>query len=1086
MSKALAKTGSLLLVLSGFCLGLVLVGAICLGVAVYQPQLVKPLVEKALSARGGRAFIQELKISLNPLVLTLEGVESAAPGLRLDRLEVRIKPWAGLAEGAWLGAVSLSGAEMDYTLAQAPPLPSSRGRAGQKAADAPAMPDLSLLGLVLGLDELALENSRITIRTHQGGLELARISARLFPEPPGPAGLELETQVRLWDPKGKPVFQGLIKGQGKLSPSLDLALELNLDQGRVDLEQGQGQARAQAGLRLDRERLTLESFKAALSGLALHLPGAPGWEDLSLSLDLHGWAGLDGKSFEANLAELAVTGPKGNGPEGAGLIRLTGRAKGSSKSGLVAQAQGVLPNLRELAKGLGPLLPGELSGLALQGSLPFQAALKDGLVQANLQPNGLGLAWMGQGVEAALSLARKGNSVSLKGPLAGPWGLGGSLAGEGRLQAPGLAVDRFSLVLNPAGITESPRVDKLVLETGPTEYHLQGKASPLGRVRLAGSVSLQDKAGPMMVIDRLDLENLGMFKGRAGLVKGRPRLSLANDKLDLAALAKILPLAGVDAQGWTLGGEATLEAGLNLDSPDSGWKLKMNLAQGGFSSADGNFLVDKLQGGLEAGYKPGKPSRARLSLDLAQGEALLKTVYLNLAQNPVRMTASAKVNGLSGGPALKDLDLKGKAGKFGALAFKGAVRQEARAWRYQGDLSLEGADLGRLFTTLVKEPFSLSNPSLAKMSLTGSAGMRLHLVGRDGQAALQGRVMVDRAGISREEKPGGPVREIVSGLSLDLPLSYRLGVKETAEPVPPKDKEWGRLKIDRVELPFTRLADLELPLALKPNRLFLGRGLEADFYGGKVRLDRITVERPLGRDFQARMSLELGGLDLGLLGSEQMPLEGELHGRLDTVQLGLDKVNTTGQFRGTVYGGQVEISNLAVSRPFSMARTVAADVAYRKLHLERLSQATGIGRITGRVSGKVKDLRVAYGQPVGFEMDLVSEKVKGVDQLVNLKAVNSISVLGTGAGLEGMGIKLMTKIFKEFPYKKIGIRCTLNNDVFKVRGLIREGGTEYLVKKPPLSGINVVNSNPDNRISFSDMKERLTRVTGSEEGPKVE
>jgi hypothetical protein len=97
--------------------------------------------------------------------------------------------------------------------------------------------------------------------------------------------------------------------------------------------------------------------------------------------------------------------------------------------------------------------------------------------------------------------------------------------------------------------------------------------------------------------------------------------------------------------------------------------------------------------------------------------------------------------------------------------------------------------------------------------------------------------------------------------------------------------------------------------------------------------------------------------------------------------------------------------------------------------------------------------------------------------------VNSISVLGTGSGLTGLGLSLFKSFFKEFPYQKIGMACTLQNDVFTVRGLIHEDGVEYLVKKPPLMGINVINRTEDNRISWSDMLDRLRRVTTSQPGP---
>ena len=109
-------------------------------------------------------------------------------------------------------------------------------------------------------------------------------------------------------------------------------------------------------------------------------------------------------------------------------------------------------------------------------------------------------------------------------------------------------------------------------------------------------------------------------------------------------------------------------------------------------------------------------------------------------------------------------------------------------------------------------------------------------------------------------------------------------------------------------------------------------------------------------------------------------------------------------------------------------------------------------------------------------------------QRISLKAVNSLTVLGTGSGLTDVGVGFFAGLFKQFDYKAIGLACVLNNDQFKVRGLIRQGGVEYIVKRPALFGINVINSTPDNRISFSDMLKRLERVVSpaAEPGQQVD
>ncbi|MBN1102009.1 MAG: hypothetical protein JXL84_01205, partial [Deltaproteobacteria bacterium] len=74
----------------------------------------------------------------------------------------------------------------------------------------------------------------------------------------------------------------------------------------------------------------------------------------------------------------------------------------------------------------------------------------------------------------------------------------------------------------------------------------------------------------------------------------------------------------------------------------------------------------------------------------------------------------------------------------------------------------------------------------------------------------------------------------------------------------------------------------------------------------------------------------------------------------------------------------------------------------------------------------------------------------------------------------------------EFPYRKIGVRASLENDVFKINGTIREDGMEYIVKRGGFSGVNVVNQNPDNRIRFKDMVKRIRRVGSSGSGPLVQ
>jgi hypothetical protein len=91
-------------------------------------------------------------------------------------------------------------------------------------------------------------------------------------------------------------------------------------------------------------------------------------------------------------------------------------------------------------------------------------------------------------------------------------------------------------------------------------------------------------------------------------------------------------------------------------------------------------------------------------------------------------------------------------------------------------------------------------------------------------------------------------------------------------------------------------------------------------------------------------------------------------------------------------------------------------------------------------------------------------------------AVNDLTVISEGEGVPLSSQKGLTRIIREFGYKKIGIFCSLKNDMFSLRGTIKEKGIEYLVKKSWLFGISVVNRKPRNRISFKDMMNRLKRI----------
>jgi hypothetical protein len=116
------------------------------------------------------------------------------------------------------------------------------------------------------------------------------------------------------------------------------------------------------------------------------------------------------------------------------------------------------------------------------------------------------------------------------------------------------------------------------------------------------------------------------------------------------------------------------------------------------------------------------------------------------------------------------------------------------------------------------------------------------------------------------------------------------------------------------------------------------------------------------------------------------------------------------------------------------------------------------------------------GQPESFELVMENDSSAHGPKRISLEAVEKISLLGGGGSIPFFG-----RMFKEFPYRRMGISCSLKNDMFTLHGLIKKDGQEYLVKRGFIRGVDVINRNPNGKISFKDMLDRLKRITRTEQ-----
>jgi hypothetical protein len=1032
------------------------VATLAVVLAVYRPALVRPWVQRALTPRGGTASLAGLRLSLSPPTVALSGLAIARPPsgegdlLRVDHLRFELIPGRLFHGGPWLRRVEARGVIYE--------------RPRPRETEGP--PDLTPLTRLFDIEDLSLTDARVRVAIPQGVLAVDRLRLSLTPGESGMRAFSGSGEFS-FRANGTSDFSAILSARGTVTPAPALTVDLESDSGRLELPWISGNLSGRTRLRVTRKNFQVEDLVLTLPEGRVNLGQRRAILPEPIRLNVAVGATLDGREPRLEVRGLDI----------GGLLMARGRLSGPTMEKMSGTLDGEIPRVERVRTYWAPLLPGTLAGMELTGRLPWRLSLSTGIMERvltlDLLPADLGLSLASAGLDCRFGGSFKA-AGSLDGWHQGRVPLSGRVQGTGHFDRPPLAVRRFRFDTPLAGAMAAPSLPGWILSAGPGEVLYEGRPLPLGTVAIRGSARPVDDS---YLVEDVEIrsDSLGIWTGEldfgGGILRGRlDGASLPADNLVSLAQA----VSGREWNGWSVTG--AIDVAARLDRAEGGSRVAATaiLGQIGFRSPVGDVMGQNLAGTVDLETDMTTRPRVKAELALRRGEALWGTVYLDLAKDPLDL----RVAGTRAGPEVyEELLLEGGSAEFGRLGIVGKARREGGRWRYLGRLALRNARLGPIFRTFLRDPLAASQPDLVGLEMEGDAGIDLSFSGSGKAADLDGTLRLRSGDLHRGAEP-----PLLAGLTIDLPITYSFGAANPGLPAPSDAAKWGRLRLEKIRLSGQELGPLEVPAILVPNRLHLGGVIAASLYGANLSLRRIQVDEPLSAGFRLRMAAELDGLDLSRIAGDNSVFEGRLAGILDPVTIGRERITAAGSLTGDLFGGRLDVRRVTVERLFSAGREIGADVTVDRIDLERFSAALGVGRITGRLSGSIMGLRVAYGQPVAFDLKMASVPAKGVSQSVSLKAVNSISLVSTGSALSGLGISLMTSFFREFPYEKIGFECGLVNDVFTVRGSIHEDGVEYLVKRRFFAGIDVINRNPDNRIGFSDMLERAKRATG--EGSK--
>lgn len=567
--------------------------------------------------------------------------------------------------------------------------------------------------------------------------------------------------------------------------------------------------------------------------------------------------------------------------------------------------------------------------------------------------------------------------------------------------------------------------------------------------------------------------DLGVAHTDAWLVRGESRIDVRRQaaapddtRIDLTRV----PLAWTQAllaQAWS---DARLTRGqgdarLVVSAPANGPVRvagPMTLRGTGLETADASIAAENLGGRFALDMRFADAS-TRIDIDgtLQGGELLAAGTYVALPSTPVGLHVSAVGDG--GGwrlPTLRwrdgtALQVDGSAG----IAPDGSLRTLA--------IALDSADLSPVAERYLSA--WLGRFGLGRLQLGGRLGARLAL---DAGALRSVDAHFDDVAVV---EPGG--RFGFQGVEGNLRFSADAAVDGLIG--------WrgGRL----YGLDFGAVA---LPLRSAEGAIALREPASVPLAGGALRFERFRLQPPIGeRPTQAAFALTVDDLDLGTIaGSLGLPaFRGTLAGRIPDARYADDRLVFEGGLDMDVFDGRVNVSSLAMERPFGVAPTLSTDLTLDDLDLLAVTEVFDFGSISGRLDGRVRDLRLVDWTATAFDAELHTVPRRGVKQRISQRAVQNISSVGDASFVTSLQGQLIG-LFDDFGYRRIGIACRLRNQVCEMSGLDGGSGSGAggftIVQGSGVPRLNVVGFN--RRVDWPTLVERLQAVGSGDLKPVVE
>jgi len=571
-----------------------------------------------------------------------------------------------------------------------------------------------------------------------------------------------------------------------------------------------------------------------------------------------------------------------------------------------------------------------------------------------------------------------------------------------------------------------------------------------GQLRAAGSRPQRLALDFSPELTALDLAIGKSLIGYRGLASAPDRSSIRLEKIPVAWLKDFLD--GLWAEGrWTSG---RIDGKIDVLTPLAGpfqVDADLNLGDVGLETPDGLLAAAGLKGRMQLKYREkGKAQDVDSHFTVTGGELLFDSLYVLFPSTPVGIRVHAQ---RSQGSAWRLPKIEWR--DPGVLSADGGATLDAQN-------SIADLDLALAFDSLAvaRDRYLsgfLAPAGFSDLLLTGKVDARLKMSSGE-MSAMEARFGAVNAVDTKARFTFAGIDGDLRWSGSDSALSSSLGWQSGA-------------------LFGIGLGPARYPFTSSNGELRLQGPVSIDVLQGRLLLDHLRWQAPAkdhGAKFQ--FGLTMDALDLGSL-SQRLgwpPFTGSVGGKIPSARFQDDILVLDGGLQMNLFGGRIDLKELSMERPFGVAPTVSADVGIQDIDLEPMTRVFGFGAITGRLDGRIDQLRLVNWSPVAFDARLETDTAWKGKRRISQRAINDISSVG-GSGLVGGLQTQVLKIFSDFGYERIGIGCKLRDNVCTMDGIGSAGDGYIIVAGSGLPRIQVVGFR--RRVDWPTLVSRLNAAT---------